>query len=115
MNLISSLKSVLGFGPALPRVPTIKKKCRKTRAIWLTVRQGHITQREIANMGDNCPSKTIHRLRLDGVLFADPDDPKGFRWAKSANGGPDHKIYLWTNKLPPALERRKKPRPSGNR
>lgn len=106
--LYSLLKSL--FGPRLPRVPTLKEKCRKTRAIWLLVRQGHITNRELANMGDNSPTKTIARMRLDGVLHADADDPAGFDWAPSANGGSSHKVYKWTNKLPAALERRKKPR-----
>ncbi|RWE79202.1 hypothetical protein [Mesorhizobium sp.] len=108
MKLLSSLKSL--FGPALPRVPTLKEKCRKTRAIWLLVRQGYITQRDIANLGDNSPGKTIQRLRADGVLYADPNDHAGFDWVASADGGSPYKRYKWTNKLPASLERRSKPR-----
>ncbi|RVD58883.1 hypothetical protein EN866_19415 [Mesorhizobium sp. M2D.F.Ca.ET.223.01.1.1] len=108
MTLRSLLKSL--FGPALPRVPTQKENCRKTRAIWLLVRQGYITQRDIAKLGDNSPGKTIQRLRADGVLYADPDDVQGFDWVASGNGGNPYKRYKWTNKLPAALERRKTPR-----
>ncbi|MBZ9959335.1 hypothetical protein [Mesorhizobium sp. BR1-1-14] len=95
-----------GKRPA-PKPPTKHQNCRKTKAIWLLVRQGHITLREIANIGDNSPGKTVMRMRQDGVLFPDALDPKGFRMAPNASGQSEHKVYLWTNKLPAGLERRK--------
>lgn len=98
-----------GKRPA-PPAPTVRQNTRKTKAIWLLVRQGTITLREIANLGDNTPAKTILRMRQDGVLFADALDPKGFRMAPNASGQGEHKVYLWTNKLPAGLERRKQPR-----
>lgn len=109
MKLLSSLLKSL-FGPALPRVPTLKANCRKTRAIWLLVRQGQITLREISVMGENSPAKMVMEMRRDGVLFADAADPKGFRWEKNSKGPGKHKVYLWTNKLPSSLERRSEPR-----
>ncbi|WP_137929146.1 hypothetical protein [Mesorhizobium comanense] len=76
----------------------------------MLVRQGHITLREIANLGDNSPSKTVLWMRQDGVLFADAFDLKGFRMAPNASGCGEHKVYLWTGKVPASRERRKEPR-----
>ncbi|WP_181170880.1 hypothetical protein [Mesorhizobium sp. B2-1-3] len=53
------------------------------------------------------------RMRQDGVLCADPSDPKGFRMAPNASGHGHHKVYLWNGKLPAGLEWCDKPR--GNR
>lgn len=66
--------------------------------------------RDIANLGDNSPSKTVRRMRDDGVLNADAFDLRGFRMAPNASGQGEHKGYLWTNKLPAGLERRNTPR-----
>ncbi|ESX91373.1 hypothetical protein X756_04410 [Mesorhizobium sp. LSHC412B00] len=77
-----------------PPAPTVRQNTRKTKAIWLLIRQGHITLREIANMGDNSPSKTIVRMRQDGVLLAVAFDPKGFRMAPNPSGQGQHKVYL---------------------
>lgn len=108
-----SLQTFLGLGEKKP--PMTSQAGRKAKVIRKLIAQGHITQREIANMGDNSPSKTIWRMRQDGVLFADASDPKGFEDVPNASGEGTHRRYKWTNKLPaswekPKTERRKRQR-----
>jgi len=57
---------------------------------------GEITQAEI---GGNCPSKDITRMRRDGFLYP-LGHPKGERWEVNGLTGCRFKIYSWTGKIP---------------
>jgi len=89
--------------------PTPKQSGRKADAIRLLMRRGYITLRDLANMGDNSPAKTILRMRLDGVLNPDADNTCGFRDVPNHKAPGTHRRYLWTGKRPagwPEPERR---------
>lgn len=96
---LSTLLSRL-MGRSEPPAPTACQNSRRALIIRKLMRQGYITIREIVNMGDNSPTNTVWRMRKDGVLRADANDPKGYRMAPNASGHGEHKVYLWTKKVP---------------
>lgn len=102
-----------------PRPPmperAVNRDTNRERALRVLVARGRITIRDI-NRFSNEGSKLIHQLRQGGYLH-----PLGMgeTWVDNASGKGRHKVFAWTEKLPPkwvrsdayvGADRRKTPR-----
>ncbi|WP_322884150.1 hypothetical protein U8C35_06365 [Sinorhizobium medicae] len=96
MKLLSRFLSMFGTQPAESKTACVHKKSRLDRAMVRLVANGEITQVEI---GGNCPSKDIQRLRKAGFLMAlGATDAE--RWETNAKTGCKYKVYQWSGKVP---------------
>lgn len=113
MSFLTTLASIFGRRATIQcrryELPTPKQTGRKADGIRILMARGYITQEDLRLKGDNSPAKTIWRMRRDGVLKLDANDPTGFRDVPNRDGKGIHRQYLWTGRVPagwPQPERR---------
>lgn len=105
MKILNPLRYL--FRPVVSEKPSCQKPlpARKDselrqKILHRLISTGRIDVNTIQRFGTNRASAYVSDLRKEGLLFA-ADDPQGFEWKPNAKGNGQHKVYNWTNKLPP--------------